>query len=201
MTVPSPGDWLPDALRAAASGIHPLEAGTSLIIDCGRWLHREDFTTRFITIGGDGGGRDIPMASIDWEAAICALDAGELPCSGGERRILRLAASLAAGTPVSLDDALPGIDDRTATLVVQAVAHAAGQSWLSGRSLADLARLLATLDEFLRSSPATSTLLTTFLASTGHQHPGSAASLLIDEASFTALRLRQITGDATTRRA
>jgi hypothetical protein len=55
------------------------------------------------------------LASIDWEAAIAALEAGKLPCSG-EHRILRLAASIAAGTPVSLSDALSGIDDREATL-------------------------------------------------------------------------------------
>ena len=42
---------LADALRACARGIHPLEAGTSLLIDCGSWLHREDFTSRFITTG------------------------------------------------------------------------------------------------------------------------------------------------------
>ena len=36
------------------------------------------------------------MADVDWDAAI---NAGELPCSGGERRILQLSASLAAGTP------------------------------------------------------------------------------------------------------
>ena len=32
---------LGDALRAGACGIHPLEAGTGLLIDCGSWLHRE----------------------------------------------------------------------------------------------------------------------------------------------------------------
>jgi hypothetical protein len=31
-----------------------------------------------------------------------------LPCSGGERRILQLSASLAAGTPVSLRDTVTG---------------------------------------------------------------------------------------------
>ena len=36
------------------------------------------------------------------------------------------ASSIAGGTPVSLNDALPGIDRRNAGLVVSAVAHAAG---------------------------------------------------------------------------
>ena len=50
MTTVSPRR-LGDALRACARGIHPLEAGTGLLIDCGSWLHREDFTSRFITTG------------------------------------------------------------------------------------------------------------------------------------------------------
>jgi hypothetical protein len=192
MSTSSPADRLPDALRASASasGIHPLEAGTSLIIDCGSWLQREDFTSRFINIGTGASDEDAPMASIDWAAAITVLDGGEIPCSGGERRVLRLAASIAAGTPVSPNDALPGIDDRNAVLVVQAVAHAAGQAWLSDNSLADLTALLTMLDEFLRGSPPASAMLAAFLAGAGHQNPGYAASLLIDEASFTALRLR-----------
>lgn len=38
--------------------------------------------------------------------------------------MLLLAASIAAGTPVSLNDTLPGIDRRNAGLVVSAIAHA-----------------------------------------------------------------------------
>jgi hypothetical protein len=34
------------------------------------------------------------MASIDQEATVGALEAGQLPCDGGERRVLRLAASI-----------------------------------------------------------------------------------------------------------
>ena len=116
---------LGDALRECARGIHPLEAGTGLLIDCGSWLHREDFTSRFITTGtsiSDG----TTLAATDWEAAITALHGGELPSSGGERRMLLLAASIAGGIPVSLYDTLPGIDRSNASLVVDAVAHAAG---------------------------------------------------------------------------
>ena len=40
--------------------------------------------------------------------------------------MLLLAASIAGGTPVNLKDTLPGIDRRNASLVVSAVAHAAG---------------------------------------------------------------------------
>jgi len=114
------------ALRACARGVYPLEAGTGLLIDCGSWLHRDDFASRFITTGPSISDGVTLLASIDWEAAVTALHAGELPASGGERRMLLLAASIAAGTPVSLYDALPGIDRRNAALVVSAVAHAAG---------------------------------------------------------------------------
>jgi hypothetical protein len=117
---------LADALRAGACGTHPLEAGTGLLLDCGSWLHRDDFTCRFITAGTSISDGVTLLASIDWEAAVTALHAGELPASGGERRMLLLAASIAGGTPVSLNDALPGIDRRNASLVVSAVARATG---------------------------------------------------------------------------
>ena len=106
-------DDLAAALRACAAGLYPLEAGTELLISNGTFLHRDDFTSRFITYGISDG---TPMAAIDWDAAITALNAGGLPCSGGERRILQLSASLAAGTPVSLRDTVTGLDDHnTAT--------------------------------------------------------------------------------------
>ena len=117
---------LGDALRACARGIHPLEAGTGLLIEHGSWLHRDDFTSRFVFTGPIISDGATLLASIDWEAAVTALQAGELPASGGERRMLLLASSIAGGTPVSLNDALPGIDRRNACLAVRAVAHAAG---------------------------------------------------------------------------
>lgn len=66
------------------------------------------------------------MADIDWPAAITALDTGDLPCSGGEQRMLRLAASMASGIPVDLRDALTGLDDRNINLVITAVLRASG---------------------------------------------------------------------------
>lgn len=41
----------------------------------------------------------------------CALDAGFLPSFGGERRMLRLAASVADEASMSLGEAVTGIDD------------------------------------------------------------------------------------------
>ena len=116
-------------LRAWARGIYPDEAGVEMLIGHAVFLHRADFTSRFITTPASSDGT--PLAVIDWPAVIAALD-GSLPCSGGENRILRLAASLAAGIPVSLRDTLTGIDGRGTQLVVQAVLHASGHRPSSG---------------------------------------------------------------------
>jgi hypothetical protein len=51
------------------------------------------------------------LHAISWEAATTALHTGELPCSGGERRIFHLSASLADGIPVDLRDTVTGLDD------------------------------------------------------------------------------------------
>jgi hypothetical protein len=63
--------------------------------------------------------------------------------------------------------------------------------------MTDLADLLTILDEFLRSSEEVTVLLARFLAGRGEQHPGYHASLLIDWASFTAGRHRQLSGHET----
>ena len=80
---------------------------------------------RFIATGPALVG-DTPMAIVDWEAALGALDAGDLPCSGGEGRVLRIAASLAAGVPVDLCDAVTGLDASNLARVARAVLHAGG---------------------------------------------------------------------------
>lgn len=67
------------------------------------------------------------MAWIDWDAVIAALDSGHLPASGGEQRVARVAASRAAGHPVSPRDAIPGLDQRSLHLVATAIRHAAWQ--------------------------------------------------------------------------
>ena len=115
------------ALRACAAGLLPLEAGTELLIANGAFLHRHDFTSRFIEHGTSISDGTTPMAAINWDAAITALHAGELPCSGGERRILQFSASLAAGIPADLRDIVTGLDnDNTARLLI-AIRHAAGK--------------------------------------------------------------------------
>jgi hypothetical protein len=115
------------ALRGCAAGIYPTEAGVGLLIGNDTWLHRGDFTGPFVHTGVSLADGITALAEVDWAAAIAALDAGDLPCSGGEQRMLRLAASIAGGTPVSLRDTLSGIDHRNIQLVITAVLHASGQ--------------------------------------------------------------------------
>jgi hypothetical protein len=117
-------DDLVAALRACAAGLYPLEAGTELLISNGTFLHRDDFTGKFIDHGISDG---TPMAAIAWDAAITALSTGGLPCSGGEGRILQLSASLAAGIPVDLRDSITGLVDDNAALLITAILHATGK--------------------------------------------------------------------------
>jgi len=62
------------------------------------------------------------MAAVDFAAAAGALEAGVLRCSGGEERVLRIAA----GVPVDLREAVTGLDEDNAVLAAAAVLHAAG---------------------------------------------------------------------------
>jgi len=117
-------DDLAAALHACAAGLYPLEAGVALLAASEAFLHRPDFADRFIEHATSSG---IAMAAIDWEAAVTALGSGELPCSGGERRVLLLSASLAAGIPVDLRDAATGLDDRNIQRLITAIRHASGK--------------------------------------------------------------------------
>ena len=117
-------DILAAALRNCAAGLLPLEAGTELLIANGTFLHRGDFTNKFITCGTGSG---IPTAAVDWDATATAIANGGLPCSGGERRILLLSASLAAGTPVSLRDTVTGLDHDNTARLLTAIRHATGK--------------------------------------------------------------------------
>jgi ABC-type branched-subunit amino acid transport system ATPase component len=117
---------LATALRTCATGLYPLEAGVGLLIANGTFLHSGDFTSRFI-LHGTSASENAQMAAVDWDTATAALAAGELPCSSGERRILELAASLAAGIPVDLNDAVTGLDRNNIQRLVTAIRHASGQ--------------------------------------------------------------------------
>jgi hypothetical protein len=120
-------DDLAAALRACAAGLYSLEAGVALLAGNETFLRRDDFTSRFITTGTSISDGTTLMANIDWNAAITALHAGELPCSSGERRILELSSSLAGGIPVDLRDAITGLDDGNIARLVTAILHASGK--------------------------------------------------------------------------
>ena len=113
-------------LRAHAQGLCCLEAAAELLI-AQSWLHRDDFTSRFITVHpGVGSGK--PAVVLDWPAVIAALGSS-LPCSGGEQRLLKITASLADGIPVDLRDTLTGLDDSNIQLLITAIRHASGKSF------------------------------------------------------------------------
>ena len=105
-----------DELRQWARGSYPLMAATELLIRSaggrfaaeGRpWVARAD----------DGGRR------IDFERIPENIGA----FSGGERRLLLLAASIAdVGVVVNIGDLLHGLDRETVELILAAVAYAAG---------------------------------------------------------------------------
>jgi hypothetical protein len=112
---------LAQALRACASGIYAAEAATGMLIAHAAWLNRDDFS-KFIYPDTTAG-----TAAIDWDAAVTALTAGEMPSSSDEQKMLRIAASLAGQTPVILGDAITGLDDRNIQILIKAVLHTAGQ--------------------------------------------------------------------------
>jgi ADP-ribose pyrophosphatase YjhB (NUDIX family) len=120
-----PGRWqLTAALRAGSKGMYCDQAATELLIRHGSWLRRDDFTARYILTGTSQAG-DI-TAAIDWEEAITALHAGDLPCSSSEAAILGLAASFATATPVVLRHAITGLDQANLYLVTNAIRDVGG---------------------------------------------------------------------------
>jgi hypothetical protein len=93
------------ALRAAAAVIHPDEAAAGLIISHAAFLARDDFTRHIETAACASDGT--PMAWINRDAVITSPDSGRLPASGGEKRIVQIAASLAAGRAPDPDESTP----------------------------------------------------------------------------------------------
>jgi ADP-ribose pyrophosphatase YjhB (NUDIX family) len=122
-----PRQWqITTALRACSKGTYCEEAAVELIISHRSWLLRDDFTQQFIlTRTGSAGGI---TAVINWEEALTALRAGNLPCSSSEAAILHLAASLATASPVILRHAITGLDQTNLHLVINAVRRAGGRN-------------------------------------------------------------------------
>jgi hypothetical protein len=119
-------------LRAQAAGLLCAVAAVELLIGHVVWLRRNDFVDGFVRMV-DPPRADVALAWVDWEAAVRALEAGRLPCSGSEAGLLRVAASIAEGISVDLGEVVTGLDERNLVLVAGAVLVAGGR-----REAADL---------------------------------------------------------------
>ena len=113
------------AVRAWAQGWLPTEAAAELLIGHRAWLLREDFWRVAVEVRWEVF-RGQEVAAVDFAAAASALEAGALPCSPGEREILRIAAGIAEGIPVDLREAAFRLDAAGAGLAASAILHAAG---------------------------------------------------------------------------
>jgi hypothetical protein len=105
--------------------VYGAEAAVELLIGHESWLHRDDFVERFIETG-QGEMSATPMAWVDWQAVVGALEAERLPCSDSQAQLLGVAASIAEGIPVDLRAALVGLDRCNLVLIARAVLHAGG---------------------------------------------------------------------------
>ena len=99
-------------------------AVVQLLIGHATWLRRKDFVDESWTPPTIWPGRPCGVGGL--AAAVRVLDAGELPCSGSERQLLRIAASLAEGVLVDLGDAVAGLAEVNVGVVGAAVMHGNG---------------------------------------------------------------------------
>jgi hypothetical protein len=114
------------ALLRAAVGDYAVEAAVLLLANSGHWLPRLQ-AAGLIAIALDGDAADGgPWAAVQWGELDGALRRGAVAGSGGQLRVLRAAASLADGQAVDLADLSAGLDRDELTLLLAALAHAAG---------------------------------------------------------------------------
>jgi hypothetical protein len=116
---------LESALLRAAVGDYALEAAVLLLVESGHWLPRLQ-SAGLVAIALDGDADEGPWAAVQWGDLDQALRTGVLTGSSGQRRLLRAAAGLADGQPVDLADLTAGVDRAELTLLLAALAHAAG---------------------------------------------------------------------------
>jgi hypothetical protein len=113
------------ALRVWAKGLLSAEAAVELLVGHRLWLFRGDFLGIAVEPGWEVFSGRV-MAAVDFGAAVRALEAGVLPCPGGEGHVLRIAASIAEGVPVDLREAVTGLDVSNVVLAAEAMLHAGG---------------------------------------------------------------------------
>ena len=116
---------LESALLRAAVGDYAAEAAVLLLADSGHWLPTLQ-AAGLVAIALDDDADGGPWAAVQWGELDRALRAGVITGSGGQLRLLRAAASLADGQPVDLADLTAGVDRAELTLLLAALAHAAG---------------------------------------------------------------------------
>ncbi|HLQ53129.1 MAG TPA: hypothetical protein VK162_02525 [Streptosporangiaceae bacterium] len=120
-----PAGQLACLLRDAAAGMLADTAAVDLICRHGHFLHDPGF--RRIIAAGSSITTGQPLAVIRWNAAVHALQTGRLPCSGSEKAILLIAASIAEpGIAISLRENLGNLDHRNIALVTSAITAANG---------------------------------------------------------------------------
>ena len=107
-----------------------MEAAAELLIGHRGWLLREDFLQVAVEVGWEPF-RAREVAAVDFAAAADAVQ-GVLPCSDGERQVLLVAASIAAGIPVDLREAALCMDAANAARAARRCCHAAGRRVLAG---------------------------------------------------------------------
>jgi hypothetical protein len=116
------------ALRTWAKGAYPLEAGVELLIRTSGGRFAAD-TQPWIQPGDNPGWW--------WVDADQLTDDNLGALSGAEARMLRIAASLLAGAPVNLYEAVPGLDRDHVQLVLAAIAHTSGSHEHAGHPVPD----------------------------------------------------------------
>jgi len=110
-------------LREHTAGLLAGTAAIDLLARHRTWLSRPDFCHHIhLALTATG----IPVAWIDWPAAVSALGRGQLPCATSEAAVLRIAAALGADLPVHLHQLLGGLDRHTIALVTTAITDANG---------------------------------------------------------------------------
>jgi hypothetical protein len=112
-------------LAAGTAGLLAGTAAVTLLAEHGTWLERPSFTSRCIDITDDiprQAGTGGYAAAVRWRAAITGI--GRHGATGTEQAVLRIAASIAAGIPVSLHDCLGSLDTPALAAVLRAIAHA-----------------------------------------------------------------------------
>ena len=115
---------LENALLRAAVGDYAVEAAVLLLADSGHWLPQLQAAGLVaLDVDVDEGG---PWAAVQWTDLDRAVRSGAVTGSGGQLRLLRAAASLADGQPIDLADLTAGLDRPDLTLLLAALAHAAG---------------------------------------------------------------------------